>query len=170
MKLSKLNSFVLLLSVLSTSCNSFAVQNQLFCRRDLMSDTDEPENKRRKISNDGIGFNTDDNIIEELEENSSTAVPKYGDYSINHFYDEELREKITSRRFKVAVYRKQLLLKNIEDAPKTPDELLHRLIEHLIDEARNDKQKQFGNKPEKFSFVFRSSILDKPIQVCSVMV
>ena len=131
-----------------------------------MSDTEEPADKRPKLSNDSNDFSSEDNIIEDLEKKSSLSkVTKYGDHQIDHFYNEEIREKITSRRFKVAVYRKQLILKNIEDAPSTPDKLLHRLIEYLIDEVRTDKQKQFGAKPEKFSFVFRSPILDKPIHV-----
>lgn len=131
----------------------------------MMADTEEPVKKRAKFSDGLADFNSDDNIIEELEDKPSSKLPEYGGYQIDHFYNEEIREKITSRRFKIAVYRKQLVLKHIEDAPKTPDELLHRLIEHVIEEVRNDKQRQFGKKPEKFSFIFRSPILDKPIQV-----
>ena len=35
----------------------------------------------------------------------------------------------------------------------------------MIEDVRLDKQKQFGQKPESFSVIFRSSVLEKPIQV-----
>ena len=129
----------------------------------------EPRIKRTKESNaidTESGFNSDDNIIVDLEEPSSQKFPRYGSHSLDHYFTEELSEKITSKRFRIAVYRKQIRLRNIEDAPSTPDELLKKLIEYLIEEARTDKHKQFGGKPDSFSFVFRSPILTKPIHVC----
>lgn len=130
-------------------------------------DMTEPVIKRAKTSNadenDGV-FNSRENIVEDFPLHFQKN-PKYGSHDLDHFYTEELSEKITSRRFRIGVYRKQLRLRNIEDAPNTPDALLERLISHLIDEFRTDKHKQFGQKPESFSFVFRSTLLHPAIHV-----
>ena len=113
---------------------------------------------------DNRKFNEDDETeIEALKQKS--VFPDYGSHNLDHYFNEEFAEKITSRRFKIAVYRKQIQLHNIEDAPTTPDELLQKVIEFLIEDVRLDKQKQFGQKPESFSVIFRSSVLEKPIQV-----
>ena len=105
--------------------------------------------------------------VEELKQKSGSDLvfPEYGSHTLDHYFNEEFAEKITAKIFKVAVYRKQVLLRNIEDAPKTPDKLLQKVIEFLIEDVRLDKQKQFGQKPESFSVIFRSSVLEKPIQV-----
>ena len=105
--------------------------------------------------------------VEELKQKTGGdfVFPEYGSHTLDHYFNEEFSEKITAKIFKVAVYRKQVLLRNIEDAPKTPDELLQKVIEFLIEDVRLDKQKQFGQKPESFSVIFRSSVLEKPIQV-----
>ena len=116
---------------------------------------------------DNRKFNEDyETEIEALKQKSRESVfPEYGSHNLDHYFNEEFAEKITSRRFKIAVYRKQIQLHNIEDAPRTPDELLQKVIEFLIEDVRLDKQKQFGQKPESFSVIFRSSVLEKPIQV-----
>ena len=91
--------------------------------------------------------------------------PVYGDYTLDHYFKEDLFEKITSKKFKMAEYRKRILLQNVQDAPETPDLLLEQIIRNLIDEARHDKHKQFGHIPDKYSMMFRSELLESPIQV-----
>ena len=66
--------------------------------------------------------------VEELKQNSDRDLvfPEYGSHTLDHYFNEEFAEKIIAKIFKVAVYRKQVLLRNIEDAPNTPDELLQK--------------------------------------------
>lgn len=90
--------------------------------------------------------------------------PQYGDHDLDYYFTEEINEKVTSKKFRVAVYRKGVRLENIDKAPSTPDELLKTVIEHMINDARNDRSID-GKKPEKFSVIFRSSILQTSIQV-----
>lgn len=54
--------------------------------------------------------------------------PLYGDYLLNHYFIEEISEKTSAKRYKVAQYRKQISLKNLEDAPHTPDLLLGEVM------------------------------------------
>ena len=91
--------------------------------------------------------------------------PRYGEYPLNHYFREEISEKTSSPRYKVAKYRKQVSLKNLEDAPHTPDLLLGEVIRYLIESVRADKYREFGYIPEKFSVVFRSSVLLSPIPI-----
>ena len=94
----------------------------------------------------------------------SKEFPQYGNYNLDYYFTEEINEKVTSKRFRVAVYRKGIRLENIDKAPSTPDELLKTVIEHMINDARNDRSID-GKKPEKFSVIFRSTILQTSIQV-----
>ena len=91
--------------------------------------------------------------------------PMYGDYRLNHYFSVDIDEKITAKRFKVAVYRKGIYLERLEDAPDTPDKVLERVLAYLIDETRAEKKRESKQLPEKFSIIFRSAILEKPIQV-----
>lgn len=100
----------------------------------------------------------------KLEEGESSEYPKYGEHSLDHYFVEEINEKVDGKRFRVAVYRKGIKLKNIEDAPSTPDDLLQTVIDYLINKIRNERIVN-GKKPERFSVVFRSIVLQKPIQV-----
>lgn len=90
--------------------------------------------------------------------------PKYGEHSLDFYFTEEISEKVASKRFRVAEYRKGVRLENVDKAPSTPDELLKRVIQHLIDETRNERIVD-GKKPARFSVVFRSVVLQTPIQV-----
>ena len=113
----------------------------------------------------------DDNNDEENGTTSSNSNSKeselstYGKYNLNHYFFQEIDEKISSNRFRIALYRKGLRLRNIEDAPGTPDQLLEKLIEYMIADARSNKFKETKSLAEKFSMIIRSSLLEKPIQV-----
>ena len=50
-----------------------------------------------------------------------TIYPWYGEYLLNHYFTKDISEKTDDPRYKVAQYRKQISLKNLEDAPHTPD-------------------------------------------------
>ena len=91
--------------------------------------------------------------------------PRYGEYLLNHYFTKEISEKTSAPRYKVAQYRKQISLKNLKDAPQTPDLLLGEIIRYLIDNVRSDKHREFGYIPAKFSVVFRSSALQSPISI-----
>ena len=54
--------------------------------------------------------------------------PLYGDYLLNHYSTEEISEKTSAKRYKVSQYRKQISIKNLEDAPNTPDLLLGEVM------------------------------------------
>lgn len=88
--------------------------------------------------------------------------PKYGKHYLDYYFIEEFCERITTKRFKIAQYHKGIRLQNIHKAPSTPDDLLQTVIEHLIEEARDEKVID-GKKADRFSLVFRSSVLERPI-------
>ena len=91
--------------------------------------------------------------------------PKYGDHTLDYFFTEEINENVaSSRRFRVAVHRMGVRLQNLDKAPSTPDNLLETVIEFLINETRNQRTIN-GKRPDRFSVIFRSAVLQTPIQV-----
>ena len=100
--------------------------------------------------------------------NNDKKFPMYGDYRLNHYFSVDIDEKVSAKRFKVAVYRKGIYLERHEDAPDTPDKLLERVLAYLIDETKAEKKRESKQLPEKFSIIFRSAILEKPIQVSNL--
>ena len=100
-----------------------------------------------------------------MEKRPKTEFPMYGDHPLDFYFKEEINEPVqSSKRFRVAVYRKGIRLENLDEAPSTPDNLLQTVIEYLINTTRNERIIN-GKKPDRFSVVFRSAILEKSIQV-----
>jgi hypothetical protein len=96
------------------------------------------------------------------------SFPKYGKHRLDYYFTEEHSEQVDSKRFRVALFRYGIQLKNVEKAPSTPDDLLQAIIEYLIERAKQKKNID-GKRADRFSLVFRSSILEKPIQVSIVL-